>query len=178
MATAVSRPVAAEYASYYGGYVSLVKGDGVLAQLTSQIQATVSLLSNIDEEKADYRYEPGKWSIREVLGHMIDAERIFAYRALRFSRYEPANLPGFEQDNYVCLGPYAQCKMAYLIEEVEIVRKGTLCVFRNMTPEMWSRGGVASDNPMTVRAVAYVLAGHELRHVQVLKERYLTDPKA
>lgn len=173
MATAISRPEGAEYAPYYDRYVSLVKGDDPLAALTSQIVETVRALKAIPEDRGSYRYEPGKWSIREALGHMIDAERIFAYRALRFSRNDEAALPGFEQDDYVREGPYENCRLNDLIDEFAAVRATTTALFRNLSPEAWLRKGTASDNVMSVRAVAYVIAGHELHHMNIFRERYL-----
>lgn len=167
------RPEAGEYAPYYGRYVSLVEATDILQALEFQIKETSALFAGVGEEQADRRYEPGKWSMREVVGHMIDSERIFAYRALRISRNDRAPLPGFEQDDYVREGPYEQCRLSHLAAEFALVRATTLCLFRNLTPDAWLRRGVASDNEVSVRALAWIIAGHELHHVRILRERYL-----
>lgn len=169
----IPRPEGAEYAPYYERYISLVKGNEPLAFLTAQIENTVSALRAILEERGGHRYAPDKWTIREVVGHMIDTERIFAYRALRFSRNDAAALPGFEQDDYVREGPYENCRLSDLIDEFAAVRTTTVALFRNLSPEAWLRRGTASNNVMSVRALAYVIAGHELHHMKVMRERYL-----
>jgi hypothetical protein len=172
MATPASQPDSAEFAPYYGKYVSLVTAADVLAALSSQIGNTVAALRRCPEHRSRYRYGPGKWSIREVVGHMIDSERIFAYRALRFARGDETPLPGFEQDDFVANGPHDACPLSSLVDEFIAVRQATILMFRNLQPEAWSRAGVASDNRMSVRAAAYVIAGHELHHMSILRDRY------
>ena len=172
MAAQALKPDSSEYAPYYGKYVSLVTTGDVLTALSSQIENTVAALRRCGEDRSRFRYAPGKWSIREVLGHMIDAERIFAYRALRFARADQTPLPGFEQDEFVANGPHDACRMSDLIDEFITVRHATVSMFQNLQPEAWTRAGQASGNRMSVRAAAYVIAGHELHHMAVLRNQY------
>jgi hypothetical protein len=173
-AQAIDAPDASEYAPYYGRYITLVGGHDVVAALEDQPRATLALLSGLSEEQGDYRYAPDKWSIKEMLGHVIDAERVFSYRALRFARNDRTPLASFEQNDYVRGGNFADRRLAELIEEFVCVRRATVWLFRTLSPEAWMRRGIASDNPISVRAVAYIIAGHELHHRTVLKEKYLT----
>jgi hypothetical protein len=170
----ISAPDASEYAPYYGRYIALVGGSDVVAALEDQPRETLALLSGLSEAQGDYRYAPDKWSIKEMLGHVIDAERVFSYRALRFARNDSTPLASFEQDDYVRAGDFGDRRLADLIEEFVCVRRATVSLFRTLSPEAWMRRGVASDNPVSVRAVAYIIAGHELHHRAVLKEKYLT----
>ncbi|MEO7652167.1 MAG: DinB family protein [Bryobacteraceae bacterium] len=166
-------PDPSEYASYYGRYIQLVTAPDIVGALASQIQATSADLRGISEERSGSRYARGKWSIREVVGHMIDAERIFAYRALRFARGDQNALAGFEQDDYIRTARFDACRFSDLMEEFELVRRANIWMFRHLDAEAWMRRGVASGYEITVRALAFVIAGHELHHVQVLRERYL-----
>jgi DinB superfamily len=170
---AATRPQATEYLPYYERYISLVPDGDVLRTLTEQLDSTLSILRSLPEEKAGFRYAPGKWSIKEVVGHIIDGERIFAYRALRFARNDQTPLPGFEQDDYINNATFDDCKLSDLIDEFEHVRRGNLLMFRQLDDEAWTRRGIASDAEVSVRALAYILAGHERHHMKVLKEKYL-----
>lgn len=169
---AIAIPDPSEYAPYYGRYITLVGGNDVVAALEDQPRETLALLSGLTEEQGDYRYAPDKWSVKEMLGHVIDAERVFSYRALRFARNDHTPLPSFEQDDYVRAGGCSDRRLADLIEEFVAVRRATVWLFRTLSPEAWMRRGVASDNPVSVRAVAYIIAGHELHHRTILKEKY------
>jgi hypothetical protein len=171
----LSRPETNEYGSYYGKYISLVPDGDILITLERQLPDTVALLSR-PEADGDFRYAPGKWSVKESLGHLIDAERVFSYRALRFARNDQTPLAGFEQDDYVKYGPFAQCSLAGLVDEFTSVRKATLLLFRALDEAAWARRGVASNNPVTVRALAYMIAGHELHHRGILQEKYFPTP--
>lgn len=174
MTTAVtSRPAPAEHAPYYGKYIALVTENDAIAALESQLTDALPLLRSIPEAKGEHRYAPGKWSIKEVLGHLIDAERVFSYRALRFARKDETPLPGFEEKDYVPAGNFGARPLADLIEELEIVRTASLQLFRPLDADAWNRRGVASDNLMSVRALAFVIAGHGRHHVEILKTRYL-----
>jgi hypothetical protein len=173
-AQAIAAPEPSEYAPYYGKYVTLVPGADAVAALEDQPRETLALLSTLSEEQGDYRYAPDKWSIKEMLGHVIDGERVFAYRALRFARKDGTPLASFEQDDYVRASNCGDRRLADLIEEFVAVRRATVWLFRTLSPEAWMRRGVASDNPVSVRAVAYIIAGHELHHRRILKEKYLT----
>jgi hypothetical protein len=168
----VAPPDASEYAPYYARYISLVKADDILAALSEQAQETRSLFSGFNDADEDYRYAPEKWSVKEVLGHVIDTERIFAYRALRIARNDRTPLPGFEQDDYVRNGDFGKQRLAALIEEFAWVRRSSLMLFRQFSPEAWMRVGIADQKEISVRAIAYIIAGHELHHRQVLKEKY------
>ncbi|HEX3558805.1 MAG TPA: DinB family protein [Pyrinomonadaceae bacterium] len=172
-ATAPARPEANEYASYYEKYISLVPDAGVVETLERQNEETLALLGTVGEERAGFRYEPGKWSIKEVVGHLIDAERIFAYRALAFARGERQALPGMDQDEYMAGADFDARTLVSLAEEFAHVRRSNVLMLRGLSADAWSRRGVASDNEVTVRALAYIIAGHEAHHVQILRARYL-----
>ncbi|PYX78797.1 MAG: DinB family protein [Acidobacteria bacterium] len=170
---AIAPPETSEYAPYYSRYISLVESHDILATLQKQVQATQVLLSSLSEQQANLRYAPDKWSIKQVLGHLIDSERIFAYRALRIARADQIPMEGFEQDDYVRGGNFESRSLSDLLEEYETVRAATLTLFRNLDAAAWSRRGVANNNQVTVRAVAYIIAGHELHHMQIVRNRYL-----
>jgi len=167
-----TRPDATEYAPYYSKYISLVPEGDILALLEEQLRGTTALLSSVSEEQAEYRYAPEKWTVKQVVGHLTDTERIFAYRALRISRNDATPIEGFEQDDYVRYGPFETCKMTDLVEDFAAVRRATLSLFRRLDPEAWQRRGTANQNEVTVRALAYTSAGHELHHLAILKDRY------
>src|ERR1700689_1732145 len=175
--SASSRPGASEYAPYYERYISLVQSAAespdILATLNRQRRQTLLLLSGRTEADGDLRYAPGKWSVKEVLGHLNDTERIFAYCALRISRGDQTPLAGFEQDDYVRNGPFARHPLEDLIEDYIAVRRATISLFRNLDEAAWTRRGIANKNEVTVRALAYIIAGHELHHRGILEEKYL-----
>ncbi len=170
--TAVTvRPDSNEYAPYYGKYVSLVPEGDILVTLEKQLSETLALLAP-READGDFRYAPGKWSVKEALGHVIDTERVFSYRALRIARNDKTPLAGFEQDDYVKFGPFADCSLAALLQEFTSVRKATVALFRALDEAAWGRRGVASNNEVTVRALAYMIAGHELHHRRLFEQKY------
>jgi hypothetical protein len=171
--TATLYPAATDYAPYYGRYVSLVPEGDILATLTQQLDSTLALLRGIDEEKAGHRYAPDKWSVKELVGHIIDAERIFAYRALRFARNDRTELQGFEQDDYIRYANFDDCRLGELVDEFEHVRRANLHMLGHLDAEAWQRRGTASGAEVSVLALAYIMAGHEKHHVQILKTRYL-----
>ncbi|MFA7420457.1 MAG: DinB family protein [Melioribacteraceae bacterium] len=168
-----SRPQTGEYAPYYRKYVNLVPEGSILKILNEQVSAAEKFFGEISEEKSKLRYAENKWSIREVLGHIIDTERIFAYRALRFSRNDKTTLPGFEQDDFVPNSNHDNTLLNDLVEEFILVRKANLKMFASFSDEMWIRIGIASENAMSVRALAYNLAGHFIHHIAVVEEKYL-----
>jgi uncharacterized damage-inducible protein DinB len=168
----IARPDASEHAPYYGRYVDLVAAGDILGTLATQIHGTLAELRKVSEADSLKRYAAGKWSMREVLGHLIDTERIFAYRALRFAHGDRTDLPGFEQDDYVAAAQFDRRTWAGLLEEFEAVRRSNVLMFRGLGDEAWARQGVANGNAMSVRAAAYVIAGHELHHMRVLREDY------
>jgi uncharacterized damage-inducible protein DinB len=169
----INRPDATEYAPYYGKYVSLVAESDIIASLSRQLDETLALLGKISEAQADSRYAPGKWSIKELVGHIIDTERIFSYRALRFARNDKTPLNGFEQDDYIRGASFNDYTLVDLASEFAHVRRATLSLFKHLDEEAWNRTGTASDNEVSVRALAYIIAGHELHHMEILRSRYL-----
>ena len=168
----VSKPASTEYASYFGRYIDLVPEGEIPGTLASQISETLRTLRGVSDTDSLKRYAEGKWSIREVVGHMIDTERIFAYRALRFARNDQTPLSGFEQDDYIPAAQFDRRPWGELLEEFEAVRRSTVLMFRGLHDEAWERLGVSNDNSMSVRAAAYVIAGHERHHMKVLREKY------
>jgi len=168
-------PDASEYAPYYGRYIALVQGDDVLRALEAQGKEIVTLLSGLTEWQGDHRYAPGKWSVKEVLGHVTDTERIFAYRALRIARADPTPLEGFEQDEYVRAGGFGNRALADMVEEFAAVRRASLLLFRSLDGEAWRRRGIANQKEISVHALAYLVAGHELHHRKILREKYLVS---
>jgi DinB superfamily len=171
-AFAVTRPHPDEYAAYYGRYIGLVPGDDILAALDQQRRHTMMLLSGRNEEDGNFRYAPEKWSAKEVLGHVCDTERVFAYRALRIARADATPMEGFEQDDYVRNGPFARHPLAEVIEEFIAVRRATLSLLRSLDEAAWMRRGTANKNEVSVRGIAYIIAGHELHHRKILEEKY------
>ncbi|HLL71388.1 MAG TPA: DinB family protein [Pyrinomonadaceae bacterium] len=169
----IDRPVEGEYVPYFDRYVSLVADGDIIASLGAQLEETLALLSGIPESRAGFRYAPDKWSMKELVGHMIDSERIFAYRALRFARNDQTPLPGYEQDDYIRNGSFDSCSLADLAAEFESVRRSTLYLFKHLDREAWTRRGSANDSEASVRALAYIIAGHELHHREVLRTRYV-----
>jgi hypothetical protein len=169
----VDRPEPTEYAPYYGKYISLVPHGDILTTLDQQLDDTLSLLRGITESQSAFRYAPDKWSIRELVGHIIDTERIFSYRALRFARKDETPLPGFDQDVFNENASFDDYPLVELASEFEHVRRSTIFLFKHLEADAWLRRGIASDNEVSVRALAFILAGHELHHVGILRTRYL-----
>ncbi|HTR21089.1 MAG TPA: DinB family protein [Gemmatimonadales bacterium] len=174
---AIPRPGADEYASYYGKYIDRVPeagGEGALVDLLGrQIGETQALLAGLPEARALYRYATGKWSIKEVVGHLADAERVFAYRALRFARADETPLASFDENAFVPPGRFDSRLLSDLVAEFVAVRQATVAMLRGLPAEAVARRGTASGKSVSVRALAYIIAGHERHHVQILKERYL-----
>ena len=170
---ALNRPNPDEYAPYYEKYVSLIPEGDIVATLERQLETTLSLLRGLDEAQGLKRYAPDKWSVKEVIGHVIDSERVFAYRALRFARNDQTPLPGYEQDDYVRAANFDERQLGDLADEFEHLRRSNITLFRSLGEEAWSRSGTANDFAVTVRALAHIIAGHEAHHVGVLQMRYL-----
>ena len=166
------RPQAGEYASYYEKYVSLINSDDIVATLEAQRLQTGQLLAGRSEREGNFRYAADKWSVKEVLGHMADTERVFAYRALRIGRGDQTPMASFEQDDYVRTGGFDERTLADLAEEFDSIRLSTLTLLRNFDETAWSNRGVASKNEVTTQALAYIIAGHEVHHRRILEERY------
>jgi|SRR5580700_5286219 hypothetical protein len=168
----IARPEPGEYAPYYDRYISLITGTDILGTLDTQRRQMMTMLCGRDESDGDIRYAPDKWNAKEVLGHVCDTERVFAYRALRIARGDRTPMEGFEQDDYVKHGPFARAPLAELIEDYIAVRRATLTLLRNLDEAAWERRGVANKNEVSVRALAYIVAGHELHHRRILEEKY------
>lgn len=167
------RPETNEYAPYYETYIKDVIGNDPFRNLENQYQEIQSLLQSLSEEEANYAYSGGKWTVKEVLGHMIDTERVMCYRALSISRKEKQSLPGFEQDDYVREANFKERTITNLLEEYRIVRKSTISLFKNFTENMLNQKGTANNKSVTVLALLYIIAGHEQHHLKILKEKYL-----
>ncbi len=167
-----SRPLPGEYNPFYDRYISLVSSGDVVGLLERQAPETVALFKSASA-KADFRYAPGKWSVKEMLGHVNDTERIMAYRALRVVRGDKTPLAGFEQDDYIRDGNFGPRTLDDLLDEFVAVRKATVCLFRHVDSETGARQGIANNQAISVRALAYIIAGHELHHRRVLKETVL-----
>jgi uncharacterized damage-inducible protein DinB len=168
------RPSTDEHAPYYARYIALVPDGSIVEILRGQITDTVGLLAGLPDARARHRYAPGKWSVKEVLGHVCDGERVFAYRALRIGRGDATPLPGFDENGFAAHAPFDTRPLADVIAEFESVRGATLTLLGSLDEAAWSRRGVASGHPVTVRALAWIIAGHELHHRAVLAERYLS----
>jgi hypothetical protein len=169
---AVTRPEPGEYAPFYETYISLVKGNDILGLLEAQRLQMAQIFAARSEREGNFRYAPEKWTVKEVLGHINDTERIFVYRALRISRGDQTPLSGFEQDDYVRSGNFGERTLGDLAEEFGYVRSASVALFRSLKKDAWSRRGVANEKEVTVRALAFIVAGHELHHRLVLEERY------
>jgi DinB superfamily len=169
----MGRPGTNEAAPYYFNYIDKVPSDDVVGFLAAQLDEAMPFLSGISEEKSLHRYAPEKWSIREVLNHVNDGERLFVYRAFWFARGFDTPLPSFDQEVSVAAGKADEVSWADHVEEFRGIRLATLSFFRNLPAEAWDRGGIASDNPFTVRALAYIAGGHFAHHAGIVRERYL-----
>jgi uncharacterized damage-inducible protein DinB len=167
------RPQQGDYALFYEEYVALVPSGDFLEILLNQQRDLVRLLSPLTEEQAEFRYAPGKWSVKEVLGHISDTERIFAYRMLRIARGDQTPLASFEQDGYIQNGNFSARKLADLLHEFSAVREATISLVRSLDDAAWLRRGNASQKEVSVLALAFVIAGHERHHRVLLEERYL-----
>lgn len=166
------KPEKDEYSDYYEQYISLVPNGDIVGTLESQRLQMMQLLAARSERDGNFRYAPDKWSVKEVLGHISDTERIFAYRALRMARGDKTPTEGFEQDDFVRGGGFGERTLAGLAEEFASVRNATLALFRSLSEEAWLRRGIANKKEISVRALAFIAAGHEVHHRRILDERY------
>jgi hypothetical protein len=172
MPTTLSRPASDEYLAYYDRYITLVP-DGILVDiLAEQQRETLRMLRKVDDERGLFAYAPDKWTVKEVIGHLSDAERVFSYRALRFARADGQPVAGFDENAYVPAGRFNERPIASLVDEFESIRAATVHLFRYLTEEEMARRGIANNNPISVRALGFVIAGHERHHAKLLRERY------
>ena len=169
----IGRPQETEAAPYYFTYINQVEGDDPVAAMESQLDESLEFFSGISEQKSLHRYAPEKWSIRQTLSHVSDAERVFAYRAMWFARGFDSPLPSFDQNVAVATADADSIPWAKHVEEFRSVRLASISLFRNMPADAWMRKGVASGNSFTVRALAFMVAGHLAHHVTIIRERYL-----
>ena len=172
----IGRPDHSELAPHAIAYFRLVQEDDVLRAFRQQIAQTVALLKALDDERAsNFRFAPGKWTVKEIVGHLSDVERILSSRALRIARGDETPLPGFEQDNYVLTAESNKRELKDLLDELQVVRDSTLALFRSLPEEAWLRQGRVSEWNLTVRGIAFTIAGHELHHLKILREQYLSS---
>ena len=172
----IEKPSPAEYPAYAEAYINLLPNDGLIMQhLEENLQATIALVQSLSAEKLLHCYAPDKWTIKEVLVHMVDDERIYAYRALCFARGEQQELPGFEQEDYARNSGANERDIANIMEEYEAVRRATIALFNGFTEADLMKSGFANKNRSSVRGLLYHLAGHELQHINLIKTRYLAD---
>lgn len=169
----MARPQPNDYAAYYGTYIGKVQGDSVKDIISRYSEPMMQFYTSLPEEKADYAYAPGKWTIKELLLHIIDAERIFSYRALRIARKDTTPLPGFDENAYAPVSKAARRSLQSLKDEFAAVRKATDIMLGTFDEEQLDQTGTASNNPVTANAIAFIVFGHMLHHKQVIEERYL-----
>jgi hypothetical protein len=167
------KPASTEYDAYFEIYIKLVPNGDLFTLLQKQLDETIALLAHVPEDKIDYRYAPGKWSLKEVVGHMIDTERIMSYRALRIGHGDTTPLPGFDQDFYVENAGLQQVSFESLIDEFSLVRQTTIQLFKRLPAEAFTRKGSANQKEVTTRALSYIIIGHSMHHCNVIAESYL-----
>jgi hypothetical protein len=168
----IARPQTGEHVPYYGKYVSLVPGEDAWPALERQLDETIRMLAPLDDARALHRYAPGKWSVKETVGHIVDVERVFAHRALRFGRGDATALPGFDENSYVPAGRFDGRALPDLLEDLRLTRAASRALFGAFEPDALTRMGTANDSPVSVRALAWIICGHELHHRALLRERY------
>ena len=174
--TGMTRPYLSDFPTFYHGYVENIESEDIIATFRDQQRQTRTLFQNLSDEQANYAYAPDKWSMKEVLGHIIDAERVFVFRALSFARGETQSLPGFDENTYVPAGRFSDRLLSSLIEEYDAVRNATITFFENLRDADWERQGVANQGNFTVNSIAYIIAGHEAHHLDIIQDRYLSRP--
>jgi len=173
MSSLIQRPTKEEYGGHFGTYIDVVPDGNIVDILAEDLKSTSEFLSDLPVEKADFRYEPGKWSVKEVIGHIADTERVMSYRLLRIARGDRTPLPGFDQDEYMKNVNFDAYSLSDLIENFIAVRRATLTLVRSLTDEAWVRTGTASHSALSAKALAYIIAGHGLHHLRIVKEKYL-----
>lgn len=171
----MQKPQATEYGAHFAGYIQLVHDQPLIPTLEGQVHELEELLTPVTEAQGSYRYASGKWSIKEVIGHMNDTERIMTYRLLRVARGDATPLPGFDEKLFVLGAEFEQQTIKQLLTEAKITRQATLLLLDSIQEEAWQRSGVVSSHPITARALAYLTAGHWQHHRNVIEERYLSD---
>jgi len=166
------RPQQGDYAQFYDSYISLVEGEDIIKVLEKQLQTSEKFFSSITEEQSNFSYADGKWTVKEVIRHVIDTERIMAYRALAFARGEKQSLPGYEQDDYVASSNFTERRIEDLVNEYRTLRASNIVLFKSFSEKELIRKGTAAGSKVSVLSLAFIIAGHELHHINVLKEKY------
>jgi DinB superfamily len=165
------RPDSTEYAPYYTKYVQLVAESDIVTAMTAQLGETIALLCRVSEHEACVHLHPYTWSIKDVVGHLTDAERVFACRALRFARNDSTPLPGFDENPYVEVAEFDQQPVGDLVAGFEAVRRSSICLFQSLADVAWCRRGIANGNEVSVRGLAYIIVGHERHHMAIVRRR-------
>jgi hypothetical protein len=168
----ITKPPTTEHPEYYNAYIQEVPQNDLLEALTSALEAYREFFKALPSEKADYRYAAGKWTVKEVLAHVNDGERVFAYRALSFARNDQNELPGFDEEKWAPESNASERSLADILEEHEAIRRSTIALFKSFTDEMLSRSGIANGKRISVCSIGFVIAGHAQHHLKVLRERY------
>jgi hypothetical protein len=169
----LKRPEENEYPTYYESYLKLVPERNLLEILEHQLTNAVTLFSGLREEQGNIAYASGKWTVKEVVGHVMDTERIMSYRLLRIARGDKTPLAGFSEEDYAIEGSFSERPLSELVEEFQAVRKSTLSLLRGIPEHAWLRSGTANELPITARAIAYIIAGHGIHHTNIIKEKYI-----
>jgi hypothetical protein len=169
---AIERPKADEHSPYFSRYIDRVPEGDLIALLESQFADTLALLRRVPRDREDFAYADGKWTVKEVVGHLSDCERVFAYRALRFARNDPTELASFDENAWVANANFGRLRLADVVDEFNAVRQSTLRLAKNLNADELARRGVANGNAVSVRALFYIIAGHERHHVGLFRERY------
>jgi hypothetical protein len=167
------RPAKGDYSEYYQQYIDLIKGDNILAILEENNKYAQNILNSFPQNRGDYKYAEGKWTVKEVVGHLMDVERIFCYRALSIARGEKKSLPGFDQDEYVRSGNFNNRQLFDLTYEYRLIRESSILLFRSFDQSVLQNRGISNGNEVTVLALMFMTAGHEKHHLNVLKEKYM-----
>ncbi|UJF31297.1 DinB family protein [Paenibacillus hexagrammi] len=171
----LNRPDSTEYYPYVSGYIHLVPDGDYISYLAKQLEELNALFAEVSEEQGSYAYAPGKWSIKEIIGHITDTERVMSYRLLRIARGDSdISLPGFDQDSFIQSAAFSELTLETLLADFRAVRKATLTLLTTITDQAWLRKGLVNDNEISARAIAYTLAGHAQHHMNVLRDKYLS----
>ena len=169
----LTKPINEEFPSYFEKYIDLVSEGSLEDALNKQLEDTSALLSGLSETQANYRYALDKWTLKEVIGHITDTERIMSYRLLRIARGDQSPLAGYDDESYVKEAAFHSCSLPELLKDFSAVRQSTVSLVRSLPEDVWSRKGIANNSEISVRALAYIIAGHELHHVKIIKDKYL-----
>jgi len=164
-----------EYASFYHSYINLSSGADLFKRLLESKKKVMKITEMLTERKSLFRYAEDKWSIKEIIGHLTDTERIMAWRALAFARGDQAHYPGFDQDDYIKEANFDNVPLKQLIDDYQIVRQSTVSLFKSFSPEMLMKSGIASNCRFTVRSLGFIIAGHELHHLNIIRKKYLPE---